>query len=569
VATRKEVRSLGGRKKPPVSSYFGSIGKGLAFLPDGKTLVSLDGQLDDKIRLWDVASGEQRRSIQGWHDDGVLALSSDGRIVAAAGSNGVVRLWELPSGKELHADRRQGRVFAVAVSPDSRQVAVGSYEGIIRLYERATAVERYRFPAEAGSIHDLAFSPDGKSLVAAVPLHAAKLWDVASGKLVRSFPGSPGAAHSVNYVAFSPDGAQVALSTHEPGFSIVESATGKQLRRLGEKKDKLSRLAFTPDGTKLAGGGFDNAIHLWDVASGKELWKTGTAAAVAAVACSPDRNLVATGDYAGTVAFWSVARGENVVCTGHPGHAVHAVAFAPAGGLFAAAGEEGTILLLEMATGTPVRRLRGHKGTVWALAFSCDGRSLVSGSDDSTALVWDMTGRACAPKPAAALNDADLESLWTDLGAARGAKGYGAVWALLQSGKQGLEFLQARLSQAPDGQTVARLIAQLDDDAFVVREKASAALARMGHVVRTPLKETLAKNPSPEVRRRLEAILGKLEDKGDARLRGLRSVAVLTYADAPEARTLLQRLADKDPSEEIRLAARRALKRRENAVSKP
>jgi hypothetical protein len=249
--------------------------------------------------------------------------------------------------------------------------------------------------------------------------------------------------------------------------------------------------------------------------------------------------------------------------------ALHRYALSPDGRLLAAASGQGEVRLLETATGTEIRRLSGHRGAVWSLAFSRDGRTLVSGSFDGTALVWDVTGRAFADKPQAALSDADLENLWTDLGAAGGREGYGALWAFVRSGKQGIDFLQTRLPHVPDGPTVARLIVQLDDDAFAVREKASRALTRMGSGLQTLLKEELDKKPSPEVRRRIEAILEKVRYKGDARRCGLRSVAVLEYADLPEARTLLQRLAGNDPSEEIRGAARGALKRLENAASRP
>ncbi|HEY7424297.1 MAG TPA: WD40 repeat domain-containing protein [Gemmataceae bacterium] len=567
VATRKEFRSLRDDKTPSLSQGVGSLAHHLAFLPDGKTLVSLGGHLRNKIRIWDVESGELRRSIPVRHgEDRVLALSPDGRMVATSGWNNVVRTWELSTGKELHDDLHQGSIKAVAVSPTGQQVAVGSYDGFVRLYECATGVEVRGFLAGPSPIDHLTYTSDGKAIFVAVAYHGAKLWNVTNGKEIRSFPGAVKGQRGLWRAAFSRNGTPLTLAVWNSSLQIVNAGNGKVLQRLSEKQ-WASALAFSPDGAKLVGGAFDGNVHLWEVASGKELWiarnKTGD---IASVTFAPDGDLVAIGDYGACIYLLSGASGK--VVRSLVGVRAQALAFSPDGRLLAVGGAPRDVLLMETASGTVVRRLSGHKGPVAALSFNPDGRSLVSGSEDATALIWDITGRAFVNQPTV-LSDADLANLWTDLGAADGATGYAAVWALLQSGKQGLAFLQARLRSVPDDQTIAQLIAQLDDDAFAVRQKASAALARMGRGVQTPLKETLAKKPSVEVQRRIRAILEKIGDKGDARLRGLRLAAVLEHADVSEARTPLQRLADKDPSEEVRHAARGALKRLENAASRP
>jgi WD40 repeat protein len=569
VASRKEVRSFVGRKEAPLSSRFGTIARGIGFTSDGKTLVSLGGLEDDKVRVWDVESGKEKRVIRGNRGDGgMLALSPDGRVAAVAGHNAVVRLWDPATGKELHGDLgRQAKVQAVAVSPDNKHVAVGSFDGVVRLYERATGMEVRSWPAEPHSIGDVTFTPDGKSLLVSIAYHPAKLWDLASGKEIRTFAGATGSVRGVFRAAFSPDGARLALAVPEPSFQIVDPANGKVLRRLGEKL-LVDRMAFSPDGGKLAGGGFDRAVHLWDVASGKEIWVARNTNAISAVAFAPDGDTVLMGDYGAGIHLLSAATGEVVRSIQGMIGIVRAAAFSPDGRLIAASGDSNDVLLLETASGTEVGRLSGHKAAVWTLAFSPDGRSLVSGSFDATALLWDISGRAFVKKAAAALSDAERERLWADLGAADGREGYRAVWTLLQSGKQGVAFLESRLRSGPDAKTIDRLIAQLDDDQFAVRQKASAALAKMGPPVEAPLKAALEKAPSAEAKRRIEEILHKLGDTGDARLRALRLVAVLEHVGVPEGRALLERLADKNPSPEMQRAARAALKRLKNRLER-
>jgi RNA polymerase sigma factor (sigma-70 family) len=565
VATRREVRSFVGKKEPPLSPRFGTIAQGIAFTPDGKSLVSLGGHEDDRLRVWEVETGKQERLIRGQRGDGgVLALSPDGRAAAIGGRNSTVRLWDLTTGKEVFPDLgRQASVEAVAVAPDGRLAATGSFDGVVRLYERGTGRELRSFPAEPHSIMDLRFSPDGKSLLSAVAYHPARLWDVDTSKEVRTFAGATGGVRGVFRAAYSPDGTKLALAVPEPALQLVDAATGKVLRRFGEKM-LVDRMAFSPDGRVLAGGGFDRALHLWDVDSGKELWVVRNDGAILAVAYSPDGRRLATADGELSVKLWDAATGECLQTWPKAPGSPRAVAFSPDGRLLAVARDESDVALFETATATEVRRLAGHTGRVWALAFSGDGRTLVTGSFDATALVWDLTGTALVKKPAAPLTDDDLEQLWRRLGDADGAEGYKAVWALTRSAKQAIPFLEKRLRAGAEGDTkaVARLIADLDSDTFEVREKASQALAKMGKAIEADLKAALDKGPSAEVRSRIEKLLADLGAANvDVRLRGLRLLTVLEYAAVPEAQAVLKHLAEKGPAEEMKHEAGAALKR--------
>ena len=78
-------------------------------------------------------------------------------------------------------------------------------------------------------VTSIAFSPDGKTFVSGSADNTLKLWDVSTGKEIRTFRGHSG---DVTSVAFSPDG------------KIIISGSG---------------------------GLFDNTLKLWDVSTGKEI----------------------------------------------------------------------------------------------------------------------------------------------------------------------------------------------------------------------------------------------------------------------------------------------------------
>jgi hypothetical protein len=199
------------------------------------------------------------------------------------------------------------------------------------------------------------------------------------------------------------------------------------------------------------------------------------------------------------------------------------------------------------------------------LAFAPDGRSLVSGSFDATALVWDLTGRAGAKKRDP-LTAEGLDASWAALNAAPAEEAYGALLALAADPRQAVALVKAELTGDPvDAKAIAKLLADLDDDQFAVRDKASRELARLGRRVATELKRERAATSSAEVRLRLDALLARLRENDDEKLdeavRAQRVVALLELTATLEARDLLDHLAKKAPSEEVRRKAAGALDR--------
>lgn len=109
-----------------------------------------------------------------------------------------------------------------------------------------------------------------------------------------------------------------------------------------------------------------------------------------------------------------------------------------------------------------------------------------------------------------------------------------------------MSLLRARVKPAelPEGK-VERLLAQLDDNRFAVRKKAAAELEALGPVAEQALQAALDGKPGPDLRRRLEELIGRIREqpvRGES-LRGWRAVEVLEAVDTPEARAVLEKLA--------------------------
>jgi hypothetical protein len=204
--------------------------------------------------------------------------------------------------------------------------------------------------------------------------------------------------------------------------------------------------------------------------------------------------------------------------------------------------EENGVVVVDLATGAVRARFRGHRGELKALAFSADGRALATGSEDGTALLWDLVGRREKER---LLSANELCELWDRLGS-DAAAAHQAMAALTRADEQTVAWVWEHLPRLDraDGVPVTRLIQNLDDDSFVVREEAEAALERLAESAAPALRQALAGNPGAEVRRRVTRLLEQLNGvTTPARLRSLRAIEVLERLGTADARKVLADVA--------------------------
>ncbi len=279
-----------------------------------------------------------------------IALSQDGHQLAITGSDGQgAQLWDPTHAKWLRTFNSYGNTDWVAFSPDNHTVATwGSTSGHVVILWDATSGNQIRVLGDdAVSISGSTFSPDGRLLVTDAFVQGTgeaglRLWDVASGTELRSFPGY---MESV----FSPDGKLMAAWNKSRSLSLLDVASGNEVRTFPGHLGLLTpNVQFSPDGRWL-GATNDNAlVTVWDVASGNEVRRISDAASVRSIAFSPDSRLLAS------------------------------------------ASEDHTIKLWDVASGNKVRTLSGHSDSVNCVEFSSDGRFLASGGADGKVFLWPL-----------------------------------------------------------------------------------------------------------------------------------------------------------------------------------
>ncbi len=272
----------------------------LAFAPDGTVLAS--GGYDRSVRLWNARTGEKLRTLTG-HQLGVtaLAFSPDGRLLAAAEgmeaglpngarhANGAVRLWDVRSGRQPRSlEAKQGRVSAVAFSPNDALLATaGRDDPTIHLWDPRTGREiRHLQSADDPSsalgcsegVAALAFSPDGQTLAAisfyeyVIVLEGQK--DDGQGRMLR----------------------------------LWEVSTGKERYAIRQRRNEITSAAFSPDGRTLILGRDDGDVLLWDALHGIAVRRLhGHADSVLAVACAGGSPTILSGSADTTALLWGSA----------------------------------------------------------------------------------------------------------------------------------------------------------------------------------------------------------------------------------------------------------------------
>ena len=169
-------------------------------------------------------------------------------------------------------------VDAVALSPDGKYLVTGSQDKTAKLWQVSTGREIKTFSGHSNWVTSIAFTPNGKYVVTGSRDNTAKLWDVTTGKEIRTFADLSERSLGIKSVAITSDGQYLVTGSGSyqkgkvgGGRAILWSIeTGREIRRFGGYKQAVGAVAISPDDKYLAAGSEDGRAILWNMFTGEE-----------------------------------------------------------------------------------------------------------------------------------------------------------------------------------------------------------------------------------------------------------------------------------------------------------
>lgn len=255
-------------------------------------------------------------------------------------------------------------------------------------------VEVKNFAEHSGAIGSISFSPDGLTLASGSRDRQIKIWDLATGNLIRSFDGDGSAVWSVTY---NSDGSRLAAGTSYWRILMWNLKTGELVRTV-EHDASVWSVAISKDGKTLASGSGDKTTKLWDIATGRLVYNfPDHSESVYAVALSPDGKIVVSASQDKTMTIVDTESGRLLkTIEGHDG-GVRSIAISRDGKFLVSGSYDGMVKIWDLGSGVDspnygalIRALKGHSGEVLSVAISPDGKTLATGSKDKTVKIWDV-----------------------------------------------------------------------------------------------------------------------------------------------------------------------------------
>ena len=328
------------------------------FSPDGDHVVTVG--YDKSAILWDAHSGERLKKFEGQTESiNSLSVSSDNKYLLIGSYNGKAILWDIKECKRIKVyEKRWSPIF----SPNGKYILscvrslvpfpygeIGPRPDLwdVILCEVKTGRTIRRFKTCYYLDAYATFSPDGKSLLTG-SYKTATIWDIITGRHIKSFNLPKDKLNAVRSVAYSPDGECIATGLHDGSVIVWEVNTGKQKNTIKLEHLDVRAIAFNTDGKSILVCDNEIAI-LFDLESGQLLKKF----------------------------------------IGHSGYILSAV-FSPNGQYILTGSADNKIILWEVKSGKKIKIINKISGQVLSVMFSQDGSYLVFAGEGLEVCLWDM-----------------------------------------------------------------------------------------------------------------------------------------------------------------------------------
>jgi len=211
----------------------------IVLAPDGKTFVLLiENRSEDRsdntgsIEIRDSGSGELIKRIDElykWLNKDLVSFSTDSNFIIVGFNTGQTKIFNAKNGELINTIKSVGQLSIVRLSPDNKIIAAGLYSGSIKFLNMKGEIIRSigGHAEDPSNFFKFEFSLDGKMLVSGGMDGKIKIWDSASGRLIRTISGNLG---SIRTVSLSPDGRFIVSGGDARRVQLWDAQTGELIR---------------------------------------------------------------------------------------------------------------------------------------------------------------------------------------------------------------------------------------------------------------------------------------------------------------------------------------------------
>lgn len=289
------------------------------------------------------------------------------------------------------------------------EVVIMATSAVIRFYDvkRKKAIkvlEPKVFP-----ITNMAYDQNGQYLAVALAGWGqlnVQLWDLSLNKVVRTIPG---------YFPcdFTPDGKYLIASTAATSLGVFDVSTGKQVKSLNTNYQLMQEMAVSADGKKVTASGYMRNVMVWDFESGKlEAEMAGHEQGILDLDFHPTQPWIATASHDQTVRIWDYEKKKEIQRLEGQGISVGCLKFSPDGKYLATGGWDWSVWIRNTKDWTIEKKMEGHVNVVKSIDWSADGKYVVTGAGnnavaaaDNSIIYWE----AATGKIHCQINDHDAE----------------------------------------------------------------------------------------------------------------------------------------------------------------
>jgi WD40 repeat protein/serine/threonine protein kinase len=359
----------------------------IQFAPDGKTFVS--GNLGGEVFLRDAESGQiLKRFPRVFGRIAHVGFYPDAQTVAILHDDDhIIRFWNLdPPPEPIESLTHGDEVWDLAFTPDGKTLISAGDDDAIHFFDPSSLIKRASFTEHRSLVSSIALASNAKTLISADFDGTIHFLDVATQRPIRAPLRTR--LSKIRDLELSPDDRWLVAAGNDSHFLVFDLLSNTE-RRIPTQGNSIAAAHFAPDGRTLVTANLDKSITAWNFPE-LSIRAVLPIHRVMKIDYSHKGDLIALADMDGTLhildarSLGTRLKIERATDQG----ALTEVVFSPDDRIVATGGEDQLVRLWDPLTGSEIMRLTGHSAKIHALAFSPRGDAIASGCFDGIIRLW-------------------------------------------------------------------------------------------------------------------------------------------------------------------------------------